>query len=409
MNHLSRLSNSFPHKFQTIGLEMEDDYASTARQKESDLLFERTRVLMVDGDRSTLDHAENCLKDVGIEDIRSCFDPQEAMHLVGYVTPDIVLVDISDGLELLQSLRRQASLQSASVIISGNEIDSKQKHAALQLGASAFLTKPIDPHELVLSIRNIIASKSYHDHLSHESNRLASEVHQRIVELEAARIDAELARQEAMQCLARAAEFRDNDTGKHVLRVGRYVAVVASRFCFDRSQIEMLEQAAHLHDVGKIGISDTILLKPGKLTEQEFEKMRQHCEYGSNIILPMSDCEWSELIAQPWRVFEIINESNAPVMKLAALIARTHHEKWDGSGYPHGMRGEEIPLVGRITAIADVFDALSSERPYKQAFPVTNCFQIIQESCGSHFDPAVVDAFFDMEHEILAIMNSLAD
>lgn len=409
MNNLSRLNNSLAHRFQTVGFEKDKLDASYAAQIESQVLFERTHVLIVDDDRCTLDQLEESLKNWGIENIRSCFDSQEASHLIGYMTPDIILVDVANGFEILQSIRRLASLQSTDVIVTGHEIDSEQKLTALQLGASAFLTKPVNPLELVLSIRNIIASKAYHDHLSYESDRLASEVHQRIVELEAARSDADVARQEAMHCLARAAEFRDNDTGNHVLRVGGYAAVIARRFGFDRIQLEMFEQAAQLHDVGKIGISDTILLKPDKLTEQEFDKMRQHCEYGSNIILPMSECEWKELIGQPERVFEIVNKSNAPVMKLAALIARTHHEKWDGSGYPLGMNRKEIPLVGRITAIADVFDALASDRPYKPAYSVDKCFHIIRDGRGCHFDPEVVDAFFDAQHEIIATMNELAD
>jgi putative two-component system response regulator len=164
-----------------------------------------------------------------------------------------------------------------------------------------------------------------------------------------------------------------------------------------------------LHDVGKIGVSDTILLKPGKLTAEELEQMQHHCEYGGNIIAPMTDAEWGELLGQPNRTFEIIGNSSAPLMRLAALIALTHHEKWDGTGYPFGLHGEQIPLVGRITAIADVFDALSSERPYKEAFSVEKCFSIIREGRGNHFDPAVLDAFFDAEDEILAIKESLSD
>lgn len=410
VHKLNRFSVSTTNDLETQRLEkIGETYAPNSRRVVSDPVLENARVMMVDRDTSVLDHLEACLKDSGIVDIQSCFDPEEAAHLIGFLTPDIVLVDAVGGIELLRFIRRSASLQSVGVIISADEIDPEQKLAALELGASAFLPRPIHSYELVLSIRNIIASKAYHDHLSVESNRLESEVRHQIVELEAARMDAEEARQRALQCLARAAEFRDDDTSHHVLRVGRYAALVASRFDFDQAQIALLEQAAQLHDVGKIGVSDTILLKPGKLTDDEFEKMRHHCEYGSNIILPMTACEWSELLCEPERTFEIVNQSGAPVMMLGALISRTHHEKWDGSGYPYGLQGTEIPLVGRITAIADVFDALSSARPYKEAFSIEKCFRIIREGRGSHFDPAVVDAFFDAEEEILSIKSSLAD
>jgi len=364
---------------------------------------------MVDSDRSNLDQMECCLKSAGVHHISSCFDSAEAEHLIGFESPDVVLVDIAEGHELIRMLRRLASLQTVGVVITGLEISAEEKLSAMQLGASAFLTKPINAHELVLSIRNIVASKAYNEHLSVESSRLASEVHERMMELEEARNDADLARQEAMRCLARAAEFRDSDTGNHVLRVGRFSSLIASQFDFTHQQLDMIEQAAHLHDVGKIGIPDNILLKPGSLTDEEFTTMRQHCEYGSNIIFPMSNEEWNELINHPNRTFEIVSRSNAPVMKLAALIARTHHEKWNGTGYPSQMSGEEIPLTGRITAIADVFDALSSERPYKKAFSIDRCFNAIREERGKHFDPAVVDAFFKCESEILATKDALSD
>ena len=407
---LNRFSVSTTHSFETHGVEkLEETYAPNSRRIVSDPILENARVMMVDCDTSVLDHLESCLRDCGIEDIQSCFDSQEAAHLIGYLTPDIVLIDAVGGIDLLRSIRRSASLQAVGVIISTNEIGSEQKLAALELGASAFLTRPIHSHELILSMRNILASKAYHDHLSRESNRLESEVRSQIVEVEAARKVAEDARQRALECLARAAEFRDDDTSHHVLRVGRYAVAVASRFGFDQSELDLIEQAAQLHDVGKIGVSDTILLKPGKLTDDEFAKMRHHCEYGSNIILPMTECEWSELLCEPERTFEIVGRFNAPVMMLGALISRTHHEKWDGSGYPYGLQGTEIPLVSRITAIADVFDALSNSRPYKKAFSVEKCFQIIREGRGNHFDPAVVDAFFDAEEEILAIRSNLAD
>ncbi len=383
--------------------------ADSSAYNQPDALFAHAKIMMVDQDKDAIDHVEQSLAKVGIADFQASLDPHSVTNLIGYHQPDVVLVDLKEGFEILRWMRRHAYLEAVGVIILADKLNSDEKLAALELGASAFLTKPVHPTELILSIRNIIASKAYHDHLSYESNRLECEVRQRMLELVEARNEAEEARQEALQCLARAAEFRDDDTGNHVLRVGRYARIVAEHLGWRAEEVDVLEQAAQLHDVGKIGISDTILLKPGKLTSEEFDTMKRHCEFGSKIIMPMSDDQWDDLILNPSNTQEFLKESNAPVMKMAALIAQTHHEKWDGSGYPRGLKGEEIPLVGRITAIADVFDAISSERPYKKAFPIGKCLKIIQEGRGTHFDPVIVDAFFDCCDQIMKIHASMAD
>ena len=374
---------------------------------QSDALFAHAKIMMVDRDRNAIDQVEQTLTQVGITDFEASLDAHSATNLIAYHQPDVVLIDLNDGFDILRWMRRHAYLEAVGVIIVANELDSDEKLAALQLGASAFLTKPVHPTELILSIRNIIASKAYHDHLSYESNRLEGEVRQRMLELVDARNDAEVARQEALKCLARAAEFRDDDTGNHVFRVGKYTRVIAEHLGWEPSEVSILEQAAQLHDVGKIGVSDTILLKPGRLTKEEFDAMKLHCEYGSKIILPMSDDQWDDLIHDPANTARFLSDTNDIVMKMAALIAQTHHEKWDGSGYPRGLKGEEIPIVGRITAIADVFDALSSKRPYKEAFPIGKCLKIIKEGRGNHFDPAIVDAFFDCCDQIVEILNDL--
>ena len=409
MQKLNRLSVSLAQDFQATGLESAESAAQTRQLNNADSILENSRIMIVDHEIQQLDHIEGCLRSFDVLDIQSCFDAEVAFHLIGYQRPDIVLIEASEAIELLRLIRPVASLQTVGVIITSDKSEPADKLAALQLGASAFLSRPINPLELILSIRNILSAKAFHDHLATESSRLENEVRQRIIELEVARNDAEQARERALQCLARAAEFRDDDTSHHVLRVGKYAKTIGTRFDLNPYQLELLEQAAQLHDVGKIGISDTILLKPGKLTDEEFEQMRQHCLYGSNIIYPMSDDEWELLLGEPELVLDIVSNSNAPVMQLGALIARTHHEKWDGSGYPVGLSGKQIPLVSRITAVADVFDALSNERPYKRAFSIEKCFEIISEGRGSHFDPAVVDAFFDAKDAILSIKGSLAD
>ncbi len=218
-----------------------------------------------------------------------------------------------------------------------------------------------------------------------------------------------MARIEAMRCLARAAEFRADDTGQHVIRLGRDVAMIASRLGFNPRQVETLEQAAQLHDVGKIGVPDAVLLKPGPLDAHEYQLIQRHCQFGKEITSPLSQQE-QELVQKHTQLGKaILGDPGSPIMKLAASIAETHHERWDGSGYPHGLAGEQIPIEGRITAVADVFDAISSERPYKPAFSWDQCLEIIREGRGKQFDPRVVAAFFESLDQVRRIRESLDD
>jgi putative two-component system response regulator len=258
--------------------------------------------------------------------------------------------------------------------------DPKIKLQALRFGASDFLAKPVDPSEMTLRVENVLAVKAYQDHLSQYSERLEQQVRVRTEELERSR-------QEAIHCLARAGEYRDDDTGHHVTRVGRYSRLIAAELGLPQDQIELLEQAAQLHDVGKIGVPDAILHKPGKLDPREFHRLKSHTSIG----------------------LQIMGSTHSPVLRLAAMIAASHHEKWDGTGYPLGLAGTAIPLEGRIVAVADVFDALSSERPYKPAFPIEQCMTILAEGRGRHFDPSVLDAFFRRQDEVLRIRQEYLD
>ena len=209
--------------------------------------------------------------------------------------------------------------------------------------------------------------------------------------------------------MARAAEFRDDDTGHHVTRVGKYAAVIGTALGFDRGAVDLLEQAAKLHDIGKIGVPDAVLLKKGKLEPNEFNVIKQHCLIGNSIINPMGSTEVEAYRRHTEIGGSLLQQEGYPVMELAAVIARTHHEKWDGSGYPSGLVGEEIPIEGRITAVADVYDALSSKRPYKEAFSRDKCFAILEEGRGTHFDPRVLDAFFSCADKISEIQRCYAE
>jgi putative two-component system response regulator len=285
-----------------------------------------------------------------------------------------------DGVALLEELQRDKELKETPVIILTASSDPELKQTALRLGVSDFLDKPVDPHHLVARVRNALIMKAHRDHLVNYASELEKTVQLRTAELAASR-------REVIRCLARAAEFRDNETGNHVVRVGRYVGIVARELGFSDERVELLEDAAQLHDVGKIGIPDAILLKPAGLEPEEFEQMQKHAKIGA----------------------EMLNVVRSPVIELASSIALTHHEKWDGSGYPLGLAGDDIPIEGRMTAVADVFDALSSKRPYKAAFPHKKCFQIMEDGRGKHFDPRVLDAFFRRRAEIAKVQIDCAD
>jgi putative two-component system response regulator len=290
------------------------------------------------------------------------------------------------GLEILQAVRADASLTHLPVLILTAATDAQTKQSALELGATDFLAKPVDPADLVPRVRNTLLVKAHLDHLAGYSQELEREVRKRTSELEASRL-------EVIHCLARAAEYRDDDTGRHVMRVGRYAGILARELGFQNDRAAMLEIVAQLHDVGKIGIPDAILLKPGRLDPDEFRVMQKHCEYGRQIIIPESGED----------------RSDAPLLSLAARIAFTHHEKWDGTGYPSRLAQTDIPMEGRITAVADVFDALCSRRPYKPAFSLEQCLGILREGRATHFDPIVIDAFFRRIGDILSVQSQLAD
>jgi putative two-component system response regulator len=241
------------------------------------------------------------------------------------------------------------------------------KRRALGAGARDFLTKPFDATEALLRMQNLLETRSLHLQLKDQNQMLEERVEQRTSQLQESQY-------EVLQRLGRAAEYRDDDTGQHTNRVGHFAAEIGRRVGMNPVEVELLHAAAPLHDVGKIGITDSILLKPGRLTSEEFATMKAHATIGANLL----------------------SGGQSGLVQLAELIARTHHERWDGSGYPQGLRGEEIPLCGRIVALADVFDALTHERPYKQAWPVAQAAQEIQNQSGRQFDPHLASIFLQM-------------
>lgn len=356
-------------------------------------------IMIVDDEQLNIDVAETYLEDAGYHQFVSTTDSTQAINDIRKHNPDVVLLDIMmpevSGLDILAEMNADTAMRHIPVIVLTASTDSNTKLQSLRLGTSDFLSKPVDPCELLLRLRNVLAAKSHRDHLARYSDELAERVAFRTRQLAASR-------ERIIQCLARAAEFRDDATGQHVVRVGRYAGVLARELGLDADRASTIEQAAQLHDVGKIGIPDAILSKPGKLTDEEYEFIKRHCEFGLRIIQPMLEQESFEV-----GVDCAEEDSGLTILETAAIIAGTHHEKWDGSGYPNGLSGEDIPLEGRITAVVDVYDAISSARPYKEAFSDEKCLKIIAEGRGTHFDPQVVDAFLARIDDILEIKHSL--
>ena len=366
----------------------------------------RARVMIVDDEILNIKAVQKYLKMEGFEHFISTTDPGEAVARVKRDRPDVVLLDVVmpdiSGLQILQQIRQDAQTAYIPVIILTASEDPRTKQRALELGATDLLEKPVDPSSLLPRVRNALIVKAYQDHLRQHATHLEREVARRTRELEHTR-------QEVVHCLARAAECRDNETGQHVVRVGRYAGLVAREMGLDEPLCQLIELAAPLHDVGKIGVPDGVLLKPGKLTPEEFDVMQTHTTIGKGVFTNLTEAEANLYHEHPQVGHDIIGEARFDLLRMAGRIALTHHEKWDGNGYPLGLAGEDIPIEGRITAVADVFDALSSKRPYKPAFPREKCFAIMREGRGTHFDPRVLDAFFSCADAIIQVQIDFAD
>lgn len=326
------------------------------------------RILIVDDERTNVLVLERLLEQAGYGDQRSTTVASDAATLFREFRPDLVLLDLHmpelDGFALLEQL---ASLVPAGTylpfIVLTADNTPEAKHRALSSGAYDFLTKPFDHVEVVLRIRTHLEARSLHLQLASHAELLERRVRQRTKDLEEARL-------ETLECLARVAELRDDETGRHTVRVGEMSAILAEAVGLEADECELIRRAAPLHDTGKIGIPDAVLLKPGKLTGDEFEIVKSHTTLG----------------------VDILAVARSPVLCLAREIVLTHHERWDGSGYPAGLSGEQIPISGRIVGLADVFDALTHERPYKPAWPIDMAVAEIRSQSGRQFDPAVVEA-----------------
>lgn len=366
----------------------------------------QSKIMIVDDESMNIKILRRLLELEGFTKFITTSDAPTAVALIRQEQPDIVLLDLMmpyvSGLDILSEVRSDEKIAFVPIVILTAVTDRETRVRAVELGATDFLNKPVDASELMPRVRNLLVVKGYQDQLREYNNNLEAAVRQRTAELENSRRDL-------IHCLARAAEYRDDDTGQHVLRVGRYTRLIAQSLGLPEEIVETLEQAALLHDIGKIGIPDAVLLKPGRLTEDEFEMMQKHPGFGKRILTSFNTDEEKTIQRHAQVGAHILEVGSSRILDMARTIALTHHERWDGSGYPLGLKGADIPLVGRIVAVADVFDALSSRRSYKQAFPLDECFRIMQESRGTHFDPQVLDAFLGIRDQVVQVQISYAD
>ena len=338
------------------------------------------RVLIVDDSRSSLAMIASIVKDAVTAQIDTCQHPFEAIKRTEAEQYDLVLVDHimpeMDGVEVTTALRAMERYRLVPIIMVTSDIDKKTRLKAFRAGATDFVNKPFDPTELQARVVNLLALRQAQVELADRASWLSREV-------ERATTHLTVREEEVIWRLARAIEYRDGDTGEHVSRVALISQLIAAGIGLSPQRCRTIYLAAPLHDIGKIAIADAILSKPGKLTPEEMAIMRTHVTIGARIL----------------------ENGSSDLIKTAELIAQSHHERWDGAGYPDKLSGTDIPIEARVVAIADVFDALCSERPYKKAWPIEKAYAEIIACSGTHFDPACVTAFRDKWTEIQVIMQ----
>jgi putative two-component system response regulator len=336
----------------------------------------KAKILIADDGEANVALLDDVLRGAGCTQIISTTNSSEVAALCAANSPDLVLLDLHmphpDGYEVMKQLAPLIEACWFPILVLTADITPAARERALSSGAKDFVTKPFDVVEVLLRIKNLLEVRFLQLELRRQNFTLEQRVYERTEELHAARLDA-------LERLAVAAEYRDDDTREHTRRVGQTSALIAQALGLPEYEIELIRIAAPLHDVGKIGIPDSILLKPGKLTPDEFHRMKEHVSIGKSIV----------------------SGGDTPVLQLAVQIILAHHEWWNGNGYPYGLEGSEIPMAGRIVAVADVFDALTHDRPYKEAWTIEAARDEIRALAGSQFDPSVVEAFETLEHRKL--------
>jgi len=339
-------------------------------------------ILLVDDTKSNLDVLVNALK--GMYKLGVSLSGEDAVRFAKQNLPDLILLDIimpgTDGFDVCHRLKADPRTRDIPIIFITAMDDLTHKTKGFDVGAVDYITKPFDITEVKARVKTHLTLKLAGEALKNQNAILEEMVRERTKELRKAQI-------EVINRLGKAAEYRDQDTGTHINRMSKYCRLMGKALGLSREEYDRLDLASTMHDVGKIGISDNILLKPGKLDTREWESMRSHTRIGE----------------------ELLSGGTSQLLEVARIIAMTHHEKWDGTGYHQHLKGKDIPLVGRITCICDVFDALISRRPYKDPWPVDEALAEIKKGSGVFFDPELVEVFLSLEPEIRKIVDTHQD
>jgi putative two-component system response regulator len=342
------------------------------------------RALIVDDNRTNVLLLRKLVERVGGCDPTTFLDPLEALRALGTSQFDLVMVDYMmpelDGLAFIRRLRDLPGYAEVPVVMITTSDERQVRYDALEAGATDFLTKPLDGAELKPRLKNLLKLRQAQIDLGDRAAWLAREV-EKATEALFARED------EIVLRLSRAVEHRDAETGGHILRVAKYARLIAEALGCDPAYCRNMCRAVPMHDVGKVAVTDAILLKPGALTPEERSAMEEHTTAG----------------------YQVLEGSSSELIQLAAEIAYSHHERWDGKGYPRRLSGEDIPLSGRITAVADVFDALTTDRPYRSAWPLAKARAFLVENSGTHFDPACVEAFLASWDHVTSLHGAESD
>lgn len=330
--------------------------------------YQNATILIVDDQMTNILFLKSILQNAGYTKIHSTQDPTQVVSLVKEVNPDLICLDIHmpqiNGFQIMGQLKIIRKDMFLPILVLTTEEDRETRLRALESGAKDFLQKPFDKIEVLIRIRNLLETSLLNQTISVQKETLEETVRLRTQQLKETQL-------EIVHRLAQAAEHRDKETGSHIVRMSHYATVLGRACGMNEDQCTLLFHATPMHDVGKLGIPDRILLKPDKLDADEWEIMKQHTVIGA----------------------QLLSNSQSPILQMAEMIALTHHEKWDGSGYPNRLAGEDIPLVGRICAVADVFDALSSKRCYKDPWPIEKVLQELDSLSGIQFDPRLIEMF----------------
>ena len=350
----------------------------------SENTLENARILVVDDEASNLKLMERMLTSQGCEYVTAICDPRDVAGRIENERFDLILLDLNmphlDGYQVMEQVGKLDVPVLPPIIVLTAQHGKDFLLRALSMGARDYITKPFDRNELIMRVRNQLEAHLAHQFLNAQKEVLENMVRVRTEELWQSRL-------QVVQRLGRVAEFRDEETGSHIMRMSHICQLMARELGWDEDQCDLVLNASPLHDIGKVGIPDAILLKPGKLDAQEWEVMKTHTNIGARML----------------------EGDDSALIVMARDIAISHHEKWDGSGYPNGLANDEIPVAGRMAAVADVFDALTSERVYKKAWSLEETMAMIRDNSGKHFDPQLVEVLSDNLSEVLEIKDRYRD